>query len=126
MTIGTTILIETHVELGVSVRWASCNIFSTQDHAAAAIAATGIPVFAHKGEMLEEYWDLTLRALTHAVNKGPQLIVDEGGDATLLIHKGYELENGDTWVNSPSDNHEVAVIKNLLKRVAKERPGFWH
>src|SRR5450432_2713617 len=126
MTIETAILIETLVELGASVRWASCNIFSTQDHAAAAIAAAGIPVFAHKGETLEEYWDLTLRALTHPGQKGPQLIVDDGGDATLLIHKGYELENGDTWVNSPSDNHEVAVIKNLLKRVAKERPGFWH
>ncbi|HEY5297702.1 MAG TPA: adenosylhomocysteinase [Verrucomicrobiae bacterium] len=126
MTIETAILIETLVELGASVRWASCNIFSTQDHAAAAIAAAGIPVFAHKGETLEEYWDLTLRALTHPGNKGPQLIVDDGGDATLLIHKGYELENGDNWVNSPSDNHEVTVIKNLLKRVAKERPGFWH
>src|ERR1700734_3286704 len=126
MTIETAILIETLVELGASVRWASCNIFSTQDHAAAAIAAAGIPVFAHKGETLEEYWDLTLRALTHPGQKGPQLIVDDGGDATLLIHKGYELENGDKWINTPSDNHEVAVIKNLLKRVAKERPGFWH
>ena len=126
MTIETAILIETLVELGASVRWASCNIFSTQDHAAAAIAAAGIPVFAHKGETLEEYWDLTLRALTHPGNKGPQLIVDDGGDATLLIHKGYELENGDKWVNTPSDNHEVAVIKALLKKVAKERPGFWH
>jgi adenosylhomocysteinase len=125
MTIETAILIETLVELGASVRWASCNIFSTQDHAAAAIAKAGIPVFAHKGESLEEYWDFTLRALTHSGNKGPQLIVDDGGDATLLIHKGYELENGDNWVNTPSDNHEVAVIKNLLKRVAKERPGFW-
>src|ERR1041384_6376273 len=101
MTIETAVLIETLVELGASVRWASCNIFSTQDHAAAAIAAAGIPVFAHKGETLEEYWDLTLRALTHPGNKGPQLIVDDGGDATLLIHKGYELENGDTWVNTP-------------------------
>jgi adenosylhomocysteinase len=126
MTIETAILIETLVELGASVRWASCNIFSTQDHAAAAIAKAGIPVFAHKGETLEEYWDLTLSALTHPGNKGPQLIVDDGGDATLLIHKGYELENGSDWVNTPSDNHEVAVIKNLLKRVAKERPGFWH
>jgi len=126
MTIETAILIETLVELGASVRWASCNIFSTQDHAAAAIAQAGIPVFAFKGETLEEYWDLTLAALTHPGNKGPQLIVDDGGDATLLIHKGYELENGSDWVNSPSDSHEVAVIKNLLKRVAKERPGFWH
>jgi len=126
MTIETAILIETLAELGASVRWASCNIFSTQDHAAAAIAKAGLPVFAHKGETLEEYWDFTLAALTHPGNKGPQLIVDDGGDATLLIHKGYELENGDTWVNTPSDNHEVAVIKALLKRVAKERPGFWH
>src|SRR5258706_14447000 len=95
MTIETAILIETLIELGASVRWASCNIFSTQDHAAAAIAAAGIPVFAWKGETLEEYWDLTHAALTHPANKGPQLIVDDGGDATLLIHKGYELENGD-------------------------------
>src|SRR5688572_29206072 len=126
MTIETAILIETLVELGASVRWASCNIFSTQDHAAAAIAKAGLPVFAHKGETLEEYWDFTLAALTHPGNKGPQLIVDDGGDATLLIHKGYELENGSDWVSTPSDNHEVAVIKALLKRVAKERPGFWH
>jgi adenosylhomocysteinase len=126
MTIETAILIETLHELGASVRWASCNIFSTQDHAAAAIAKAGIPVFAHKGETLEEYWDFTLAALTFPGNKGPELIVDDGGDATLLIHKGYELENGSDWVNTPSDNHEVAVIKALLKRVAKERPGFWH
>jgi adenosylhomocysteinase len=126
MTIETAILIETLVQLGASVRWASCNIFSTQDHAAAAIAQTGVPVFAHKGESLEEYWDFTLNALTHPGNKGPQLIVDDGGDATLLIHKGYELENGSDWVNTPSDNHEVVVIKALLKKVAKERPGFWH
>ena len=126
MTIETAILIETLKELGASVRWASCNIFSTQDHAAAAVAKAGVPVFAHKGETLEEYWDFTLAALTHPGNKGPELIVDDGGDATLLIHKGYELENGSDWVNSPSDNHEVAVIKALLKKVAKERPGFWH
>jgi adenosylhomocysteinase len=126
MTIETAILIETLVKLGASVRWASCNIFSTQDHAAAAIAAAGIPVFAWKGETLEEYWDLTLCALTHPDNQGPQLIVDDGGDATLLIHKGYELENGSDWVNSKSGSHEEQVIKNLLKRVLKERPGFWH
>src|SRR6218665_2206405 len=94
MTIQTAVLIETLVALGAEVRWVSCNIFSTQDHAAAAIAAAGIPVFAHKGETLEEYWDFTLEALTHPGNKGPQLIVDDGGDATLLIHKGYELEDG--------------------------------
>src|SRR5690349_6798312 len=126
MTIETAVLIETLVELGASVRWASCNIFSTQDHAAAAIAAAGIPVFAHKGETLEEYWDFTLAALTHPGNKGPQLIVDDGGDATLLIHKGYDLENGSDWVNSKSSSHEEQVIKDLLKRVLKERPGFWH
>src|ERR1700723_4439135 len=114
MTIETAILIETLVELGASVRWASCNIFSTQDHAAAAIAKAGIPVFAWKGETLEEYWDLTLAALTHPDNKGPQLIVDDGGDATLLIHKGYELENGSDWVNRASESHEKKVIKDLL------------
>src|SRR5438552_1676103 len=126
MTIQTAVLIETLVDLGASVRWASCNIFSTQDHAAAAIAKTGVSVFAWKGESLEEYWWSTYQAISQPDGKGPQLIVDDGGDATLLIHKGYELENGDNWVNTPSDNHEVAVIKALLKRVAKERPGFWH
>jgi len=126
MTIETAILIETLIELGASVRWASCNIFSTQDHAAAAIAKAGISVFAWKGETLEDYWDCTLAALTHPGNKGPQLVVDDGGDATLLIHKGYELENGDDWVNTASASHEEQVIKDLLKRVLKERPGFWH
>ncbi|MBA4147238.1 MAG: adenosylhomocysteinase [Verrucomicrobia bacterium] len=126
MTIETAVLIETLVALGASVRWASCNIFSTQDQAAAAIAVTGVPVFAWKGETLEEYWDCTLDALTHPGNKGPELVVDDGGDVTLLIHKGYELENGDKWVNTPSGSHEEQVIKNLLKRVLKERPGFWH
>src|SRR4051812_13596475 len=125
MTIETAILIETLVELGASVRWASCNIFSTQDQAAAAIAKAGIPVFAHKGESLEQYWEFTLDMLTHPGNKGPQLIVDDGGDATLLLHKGYEMEHGDKWADSPSDNHEVAVIKNLLKKCAKERPGWF-
>jgi len=126
MTIETAILIETLKELGASVRWASCNIFSTQDHAAAAMAQAGIAVFAHKGETLEEYWQFTLNALTHPGNKGPQLIVDDGGDATLLLHKGYQMEAGDDWVNTPSDNHEVAVIKALLKRVGRERPGWFH
>jgi adenosylhomocysteinase len=125
MTIETAVLIETLVELGASVRWASCNIFSTQDQAAAAIAKTGVPVFAFKGESLEEYWQFTLDMLTHPGNKGPQLIVDDGGDATLLLHKGYEMEHGDKWVDSPSDNHEVSVIKNLLKKCAKERPGWF-
>src|SRR5438132_2456579 len=102
MTIETAVLIETLIELGASVRWASCNIFSTQDHAAAAIARAGIPVFAFKGESLEEYWDLTLAALTHPGNQGPQLIVDDGGDATLLLHKGYEMEQGSNWISTPS------------------------
>ncbi|OHE79603.1 MAG: adenosylhomocysteinase [Lysobacterales bacterium GWF1_69_6] len=126
MTIQTAVLIETLKDLGADVRWASCNIFSTQDHAAAAIAASGTPVFAWKGETLEEYWDCTLDAVSFPGGKGPQLVVDDGGDVTLLIHKGYELEKGDTaWVNSPSGSHEEQVIKDLLKRVAKERPGFW-
>jgi adenosylhomocysteinase len=125
MTIQTAVLIETLKDLGAEVRWASCNIFSTQDHAAAAIAASGTPVFAWKGETLEQYWDCTLDALSFPGNKGPQLVVDDGGDVTLLIHKGHELENGSDWVNTPSGNHEEQVIKNLLKRVAKERPGFW-
>ncbi|MEI6391165.1 MAG: adenosylhomocysteinase [Verrucomicrobiota bacterium] len=125
MTIETAVLIETLIDLGAIVRWASCNIFSTQDQAAAAIAKVGIPVFAFKGESLEEYWDYTLAALTHAGGKGPQLIVDDGGDATLLLHKGYEMEHGSDWVSSPSDSHEEQVIKNLLKRCAKERPGWF-
>jgi adenosylhomocysteinase len=130
MTIQTGVLIETLKDIGADVRWASCNIFSTQDHAAAAIAASGTPVFAWKGETLEEYWDCTLDALSFPDGKGgflgPQLVVDDGGDVTLLIHKGYELEKGDeSWVNGPSGSHEEQVIKNLLKRVAKERPGYW-
>ena len=125
MTIQTAVLIETLVKLGANVRWASCNIFSTQDHAASAIAATGTPVFAWKGETLEEYWDCTLDAVTFPGELGPELVVDDGGDVTLLIHKGYELEQGSTWVNSKSASHEEQVIKNLLKRVAKERPGYW-
>jgi adenosylhomocysteinase len=126
MTIQTAVLIETLVELGATVRWASCNIFSTQDHAAASIAAAGVPVYAWKGESLEDYWWCTLMALTHAGGKGPQLIVDDGGDATLLIHKGYELENGSDWVNSASGSHEEDVIKNLLKEVYAENPHRWH
>jgi adenosylhomocysteinase len=101
MTIQTAVLIETLKDIGADVRWASCNIFSTQDHAAAAIAATGTPVFAWKGETLEEYWDCTLDALTFPGGKGPELVVDDGGDVTLLIHKGYELENGSTGSTNP-------------------------
>jgi adenosylhomocysteinase len=125
MTIQTAVLIETLADLGASVRWASCNIFSTQDHAAAAIAKAGVPVFAWKGETLEEYWNLTLDAVTHPGMKGPELVVDDGGDVTLLIHKGYELENGSNWVDEASGSEEEQIIKNLLKRVHKERPGFW-
>jgi len=125
MTKETAVLIETLGALGASVRWASCNIFSTQDDAAAAIAVTGVPVFAWKGESLEEYWDCTLDAVTHPGNKGPELVVDDGGDVTLLIHKGVQMEEGDKWVDSASSNHEEQVIKNLLKRTQKERPGFW-
>jgi adenosylhomocysteinase len=126
MTIETAVLIETMVELGATVRWASCNIFSTQDHAAAAIAAAGIPVFAWKGESLEEYWDCTWEAIRHVDAAGPQLIIDDGGDATLFIHKGYELENGSDWVNTPSGNHEEQVIKDLLKKVHASEPGIFH
>jgi len=126
MTIQTAVLIETLADLGASVRWASCNIFSTQDHAASAIAAAKIPVFAWKGESLEEYWWCTYQALSHPNGKGPELIVDDGGDATLLIHKGYELENGSDWVNSSSGSHEEKVIKDLLKQVYKENPKRWH
>jgi adenosylhomocysteinase len=126
MTIQTAVLIETLVSLGADVRWASCNIFSTQDHAAAAIAAAGVPVFAWKGETLEEYWDCTFKALAHKGGLGPQLVVDDGGDVTLLIHKGVELEDGDKWVDSPSGSHEEQVIKDLLKRVHAEDPQHWH
>jgi adenosylhomocysteinase len=126
MTIQTAVLIETLVDLGANVRWASCNIFSTQDHAAAAIAAAGVPVFAWKGESLEEYWDCTYRAINHPNGKGPELVVDDGGDVTLLIHKGYELEEGSDWVDSPSSSHEEEVIKELLKKVHAENPHRWH
>ena len=126
MTIQTAVLIETLVELGASVRWASCNIFSTQDHAAAAIAQSGVPVFAWKGESLEEYWWCTYQAVTHPGGKGPELVVDDGGDVTLLIHKGYELEDGSDWVNTPSGSHEEKVIKDLLKEIHRENPLHWH
>jgi len=126
MTIQTAVLIETLVDLGATLRWASCNIFSTQDHAAAAIAAAGVPVFAWKGESLEEYWWCTYQAVSHPGGNGPQLVVDDGGDVTLLIHKGYELEAGSDWVNSPSDAHEEKVIKDLLKKVHAEDPERWH
>ena len=125
MTVQTAVLIETLVDLGASVRWASCNIFSTQDHAAAAVASTGVPVFAWKGETLEEYWDCTFKALTWPDGSGPDQIVDDGGDATLLIHKGVELENGSDWINTESGSDEEQIIKNLLKRVQAEKPIHW-
>ena len=126
MTIQTAVLIETLVELGAQVRWVSCNIFSTQDHAAAAIAAAGVPVFAWKGETLEEYWWCTWQALVNPSGLGPQLIVDDGGDATLLIHKGYEMEDGADWIHTPSGNHEEQVIKDLLKEIQAKQPGIFH
>jgi adenosylhomocysteinase len=126
MTIQTAVLIETLRDLGASVRWASCNIFSTQDHAAAAIAKAGVPVFAWKGESLEEYWWCTNQAISHPDGKGPQLVVDDGGDVTLLLHKGYEFEEGSDWVNTPSSSHEEKVIKDLLKEIHAENPYRWH
>ena len=126
MTIQTAVLIETLRDLGASVRWASCNIFSTQDHAAAAIAKSGSAVFAWKGESLEEYWWCTYQALSHPDGKGPQLIVDDGGDATLLIHKGYELEEGSDWVKTKSANREEQVIKDLLLEIQRDNPYRWH
>ncbi len=125
MTIQTAVLIETLVELGAEVRWVSCNIFSTQDHAAAAIAASEVPVFAWKGETLEEYWWCTWKALQFPCGSGPELIVDDGGDATLLLHKGFELENGSDWVNGPAESHEEQVIKDLLKKIHAEQPGIF-
>ena len=126
MTIQTAVLIETLVDLGAEVRWVSCNIFSTQDHAAAAVAASGIPVFAWKGETLEEYWWCTWKALVNPAGLGPQLIVDDGGDATLLIHKGFEMENGSDWITTASGSHEEQVIKDLLKKIQVEQPGIFH
>jgi adenosylhomocysteinase len=126
MTIQTAVLIETLADLGAEVRWVSCNIFSTQDHAAAAIAARNIPVYAWKGETLEEYWWCTWKALVNPQGLGPQLIVDDGGDATLLIHKGYELENGSDWVSTPSGSLEEQVIKDLLKQIHSTQPGIFH
>src|SRR6202163_1892567 len=126
MTIQTAVLIETLIDLGASVRWASCNIFSTQDHAAAAIAKAGIAVFAWKGESLEDYWWCTYHAISHPDGKGPQLVIDDGGDATLLIHKGYELEEGADWAKTKSANKEEQVIKDLLLEIQRENPYRWH
>jgi len=126
MTIQTAVLIETLVELGAEVRWASCNIFSTQDHAAAAIAAAGIPVFAWKGETLEEYWWCTDMALRFADGKGPNLIVDDGGDATLLVHWGFKAENDATFLNRTAGSHEESIIIETAKRILAEDNTRWH
>jgi len=126
MTIQTAVLIKTLKALGADVRWASCNIFSTQDHAAAAIADLGVPVFAWKGETLEEYWECTYDALTFPDGSGPDQIVDDGGDATLLIHRGVAAEDDPAILDEPTDVYELQVINALLKRVLKEKPGHWH
>lgn len=126
MTIQTAVLIETLVALGADVRWASCNIFSTQDHAAAAIAADGVPVFAWKGETLEEYWWCTDMALRFPEGKGPHMIVDDGGDASLLIHMGYRAENDAETINRKGGNHEEQVILDTLNRILQEDNSRWH
>ncbi|MBQ3734738.1 MAG: adenosylhomocysteinase [Bacteroidales bacterium] len=126
MTIQTAVLIETLTHLGAEVRWCSCNIFSTQDHAAAAIADNGVSVFAWKGESLEDYWWCTVNALSFPDGKGPQLIVDDGGDATLLIHLGCKAEDDPTVLDAEPESHEQAVIFNTLKQVLKEDPHHWH
>ncbi|MFA6838971.1 MAG: adenosylhomocysteinase [Dysgonamonadaceae bacterium] len=126
MTIQTAVLIETLVKLGADVRWASCNIFSTQDHAAAAIATAGIPVFAWKGESLEEYWWCTDMALRFPDGKGPNLIVDDGGDASLLVHMGYRTENNPETINQKGSNNEEQTIIDTLNRILKEDKNRWH
>ena len=126
MTIQTAVLIETLIELGADVRWCSCNIFSTQDHAAAAIAARGIPVFAWKGETLEEYWWCTLKALTFPGGKGPNLIVDDGGDATLMIHLGYDAEKNPKLLDQKVETQDEIELFKLLKAGLKEEPKKWH
>lgn len=126
MTIQTAILMETLAELGADLRWASCNIFSTQDHAAAAMAERGIPVFAWKGESVEEYWQCTRQALHFPDGKGPQLVVDDGGDATLLIHRGYAVENNPALLEAAPQNAEEAAILQVLKGQYAENPQFWH
>jgi len=126
MTIQTGVLIETLVELGADVRWCSCNIFSTQDHAAAAIAKAGVPVFAWKGMSLEEYWDCTWNMLRHSDDTSCQLLVDDGGDATLLQHRGFKAEDDPKILDEPTDNEELKCVNALLKRIQKTHPGFWH
>ena len=126
MTIQTAVLIETLVELGADIRWASCNIFSTQDHAAAAVAAMGVPVYAWKGETLQEYWRCTRNALTFPDGKGPNLVVDDGGDATLMIHRGYAAENDPSILDEPTDVEELQIINECLKDTLADDPQFWH
>jgi len=126
MTIQTAVLIETLKELGADVRWASCNIFSTQDHAAAAIAAGGTPVYAWKGETLDEYWECTLKALTWPGGTGPQLVVDDGGDATLMMHRGYAGEENPAFLDEPTDNKELQIVNRVLKERLAEDGQFWH
>ena len=126
MTIQTAVLIETLVELGAEVRWASCNIFSTQDHAAAAIAERGIPVFAWKGETLEEYWWCTLQALSWPGGAGPHLIVDDGGDATLMVHRGYQAENNPELLTQPTADKDLTILNRLLQEIQGVTPRFWH
>ncbi|APH38161.1 adenosylhomocysteinase [Methanohalophilus halophilus] len=126
MTVQTAVLIETLVELGADVRWASCNIFSTQDEAAAAIADTGVPVFAWKGETLDDYWWCTKQALTWPDGKGPNLIVDDGGDATLMMHRGYAAEDDPSILDEPTENKELIAQNEVLKKSLKEDPQFWH
>ncbi|MFZ4401819.1 MAG: adenosylhomocysteinase [Bacteroidales bacterium] len=126
MTIQTAVLIETLVELGADVRWASCNIFSTQDHAAAGIAAAGIPVFAWKGETLEDYWWCTNQALSFPEGKGPHLIVDDGGDATLLIHKGFAAENDPKTIDYTPSNKEESIVLDTIKTLLNEDANKWH
>ncbi|MBW2368820.1 MAG: adenosylhomocysteinase [Deltaproteobacteria bacterium] len=126
MTIQTAVLIESLKALGADVRWASCNIFSTQDHAASAIAATGTPVYAWKGETLEQYWECTFQALNFPQGKGPMLVVDDGGDATLLIHRGYQAEENSAILDEPTDNRELAIINALLKRQLQRDSQYWH
>lgn len=126
MTIQTAVLIETLRSLGADVRWASCNIFSTQDHAAAAMAQAGVPVFAWKGESLEEYWWCTKKALTWPDGRGPNLVVDDGGDATLLIHRGYEAEENPAILDEFTNNKELQIVNAVLKETLKQDPEFWH
>jgi len=126
MTIQTAVLIKSLKELGADVRWASCNIFSTQDHAAAAVADSGTPVFAYKGESLDEYWEFTKRALTWPDGNGPTLIVDDGGDATLLVHRGYRAEDDASVIDEPTDNKELVIVNEVIRKSLVHDPTFFH